>query len=99
MNLSRNRAAVIAAGVLAAAGTAAAVMAPSASAARPPVRPAVRCVTFDVTGPPPNGRPGHPWDEPVGFCGRGLPSGMWMCPAKTPVLGPGTRLTGCSEEP
>lgn len=57
--------------------------------------PAGGCVTFDVTGRP---AVGMPWDEPVTFCGRGLPSGMWQCIAKTPQIGPGTKLAGCSRE-
>lgn len=55
--------------------------------------PAQRCVTFVVAG-----QAGLSWDEPVTFCGRGLQSGSWQCPAKTPALGPGTRLA-CTRIP
>lgn len=69
--------------------TAAACGAAAGASARPvPAhQPAVRCVTFVVAG-----QAGLAWDEPVTFCGRGLQGGQWQCPAKTPALGPGTRL-------
>jgi len=88
-----------------AAGAAAALLLTGAASARtaPPAHPAVRiaqahpaarCVTFDVDG---QGAIGQ-WDEPVTFCGQGLPSGMWTCPASSAALGPGTRLS-CWADP
>lgn len=85
-----------AAALVVSSGSAAALAACSASTAtasttaattRPP-RPAVRCVTFDITGRP---AVGMPWDEPVTFCGRGIQPGAWTCPATTSAVGPGTR--------
>jgi hypothetical protein len=33
------------------------------------------CITLDVHGQPSNGMP---WDEPVTFCGQGMPAGSWI---------------------
>ncbi len=85
--------------IAAAGGTIAGVALSETPASAVPAHHAVHrtaCVTFDVSGRPAG--PGMPFDEPLTFCGTGLPAGMWLCPSKTPALGPGTRLQ-CSREP